>query len=144
MTDYVKMPIVDLDDVGEYINSPKQKKLMNRLYHLEEFNKMLTEIIDNYIEQVVHMTDDELVIDRSNFIKTLFFTLPLFLDKLEKNTSLSYTSTAPNLYLSAPASLATLLTPFASVPSISIRTLNPIHSLAIFIFLILYCVYNII
>ena len=69
MTDYVKMPIVDLDDVGEYINSPKQKKLMNRLYHLEEFNKMLTEIIDNYIEQVVHMTDDELVIDRSNFIK---------------------------------------------------------------------------
>ena len=69
MTDYVKVPIMDLDDVSDYVNLPKQKKLMNKVYHLEAFNSTLNEVIDDYMEQVVFMTDEELVIDRSNFIK---------------------------------------------------------------------------
>jgi len=67
--DYVKVPLMDLDDVDAYVNSPKQKKLIDNVYHLKEFNKMLEEVIDDYIEQVVFMTDEELVYDRSDFIK---------------------------------------------------------------------------
>jgi hypothetical protein len=69
MADYVKVPLIDVGDVSDYVNSPRQKKLMNKLYHLEDFNDTLTDLIDDYIEQVAHMTDEELVIDRSSFIK---------------------------------------------------------------------------
>jgi len=69
MADYVKVPLIDVGDLSDYVNSPRQKKLMNKLYHLEDFNDTLTDLIDDYIEQVAHMTDEELVIDRSSFIK---------------------------------------------------------------------------
>ena len=44
MADYVKMPIVDLDDVSDYVNSPRQKKLMNKVYHLEDFMMLIRRI----------------------------------------------------------------------------------------------------
>jgi len=69
MGDYVKVPLIDVGDVSDYVHSPRQKKLMNKLYHLEDFNDTLTDLIDDYIEHVAHMTDEELVIDRSSFIK---------------------------------------------------------------------------
>ena len=69
MADYVQEPLIDVSDVSDYVHSPRQKKLMNKLYHLEDFNDTLTDLIDDYIEHVAHMTDEELVIDRSSFIK---------------------------------------------------------------------------
>ena len=69
MAAYVKVPLIDVGDLSDYVNSPRQKKLMSKLYHLEDFNDTLTDLIDDYIEQVAHMTDEELVIDRSSFIK---------------------------------------------------------------------------
>tara|TARA_A100000164_G_C21372193_1_gene524672 strand:+ start:75 stop:539 length:465 start_codon:yes stop_codon:yes gene_type:complete len=62
-------PIIDLDDVPSYINSPKHKALLDKMYHIEAFNKMLEDVIDDYIDQVVFMKDEELLQDRGYWIK---------------------------------------------------------------------------
>ena len=67
-------PIIDLDDVPSYINSPRHKKLLDKVYHIEAFNKILEDVIDDYIEQVVFMKDEELLRDRSYWIKR--YSLP--------------------------------------------------------------------
>ena len=62
-------PVIDLDDVPSYINSPKHKALLDKVYHIEAFNKILEDVIDDYIDQTVFMEDDKLLQDRGYWIK---------------------------------------------------------------------------
>ena len=37
-------PVIDLDDVPSYINSPRHKALLDKVYHIEAFNKILEDV----------------------------------------------------------------------------------------------------
>ena len=67
-------PVIDLDDVPSYINSPRHKALLDKVYHIEAFNKILEDVIDDYIDQTVFMEDDKLLQDRGYWIKR--YSLP--------------------------------------------------------------------
>lgn len=67
-------PVIDLDDVPSYINSPRHKALLDKVYHIEAFNKILEDVIDDYIDQTVFMKDEELLMDRGYWIKR--YSLP--------------------------------------------------------------------
>ena len=67
-------PVIDLDDVPSYINSPRHKALLDKVYHIEAFNKILEDVIDDYIDQTVFMKDEELLQDRGYWIKR--YSLP--------------------------------------------------------------------
>jgi len=45
-------------------------KVVNKVYHIDELHKMLSDIILDYVNQVVLMSDNELDEDRSEWIKT--------------------------------------------------------------------------
>ena len=46
------------------------KDVMERVYHLKEIKKLLDEALEDYINQVVVMSDKELSYDRGDFMKT--------------------------------------------------------------------------
>ena len=47
------------------------KDVMERVYHLKEIKKLLDEVLEDYINQVVVMNDKELSYDRSEWMKTI-------------------------------------------------------------------------
>ena len=44
-------------------------KVVNKVYHIDKLHKMLSDIIIDYVNQVVLMSDNELNEDRSHWIK---------------------------------------------------------------------------
>ena len=45
------------------------EKLVDKVYHIKELHNILENVITDYIEQAVLMTDEQLKEDRSNWIK---------------------------------------------------------------------------
>ena len=45
--------------------------VMERLYHTKDMQKLLDEVLEDYISQVATMSDDELNEDRSEWMKTI-------------------------------------------------------------------------
>ena len=51
-------------------SSEVDKDAVERVYHLKEIKKLLDEVLEDYINQVVVMSDKELSYDRNEFMKT--------------------------------------------------------------------------
>ena len=47
------------------------KEVVERVYHLKEIKKLLDEVLEDYINQVVVMNDKELSYDRSEWMRTV-------------------------------------------------------------------------
>ena len=55
--------------MSEWGNVGDVDKVVEKVYHTEELQKILNDVIQDFIEQVVLMSDDELKEDRSEWLK---------------------------------------------------------------------------
>ena len=44
------------------------EKLVNKVYHIDELQTIITDVIKDYVEQVVLMSDEELLYDRDDWM----------------------------------------------------------------------------
>ena len=47
------------------------KEVVERVYHIKEIKELLDKVLEDYIIQVVVMSDEELVFDRSKWMKKI-------------------------------------------------------------------------
>ena len=52
-------------------SSDTDKDVMERVYHLKEIKELLDEVLEDYINQVVVMSDKELSYDRNEWMRTI-------------------------------------------------------------------------
>ena len=52
-------------------STEQDKEVVERVYHIKEIKELLDKVLEDYIIQVAVMSDEELVFDRSKWMKTI-------------------------------------------------------------------------